>query len=287
MLQNYLSKAAELCRYRPEAGSAWTRTGVALTAALMATPGPVYATDAEQIVATTCAACHGANGRSVAPIFPNLAGQQRVYLKKQLNDYIDGRRKNNIMSPNVAALKPEDVDALADYFSAQSPAPKSAGAPQLLEVGTPQFLQACMASNPGGIADTGAPALATQINTVKSNAKKSGSRKSAAKKSGAKEPAIESVNTAQLIEAGKTFFKNGNIETGVPGCTGCHKEDGAGDKSYPRLIGQNPTYVAQQLADFKAGVRANDSYSLMRAVVIHMTDREIKAVAEYLAAAGQ
>ncbi|HET7834033.1 MAG TPA: c-type cytochrome, partial [Gallionella sp.] len=114
-----------------------------------------------------------------------------------------------------------------------------------------------------------------------------GTGKSRARKSSTDDSLTESVNTAWLVEAGKTFFKNGNVETGVPGCTGCHRDDGAGDKAYPRLAGQSQEYISRQLADFKAGARANDNYGLMRAVVARMTDQEIKSVAAYLAATGQ
>jgi cytochrome c553 len=52
---------------------------------------------------------------------------------------------------------------------------------------------------------------------------------------------------------------------------------------YPRIAGQFAEYVEAQLIAFRNGARANDPNGMMRAVAARMTDREIKAVAEYAA----
>ncbi|BDX08530.1 c-type cytochrome [Planctobacterium marinum] len=67
--------------------------------------------------ATTCAACHGANGISMIPNYPNLAGQKELYLVDAIKAYRDGTRKNPVMSPMAAALSDEDIANLAAYFS--------------------------------------------------------------------------------------------------------------------------------------------------------------------------
>ena len=66
-----------------------------------------------------CAACHGADGNSVAPTFPRLAGQHEDYLLKALHDYKSGARKNPIMGGQAANLSEEDMADLAAYFSSQ------------------------------------------------------------------------------------------------------------------------------------------------------------------------
>ena len=68
---------------------------------------------------TPCAVCHGANGVSASPDFPNLAGQYDDYLLKALNHYKNGKRKNPIMQAQVANLSPKDMMDLAAYFSHQ------------------------------------------------------------------------------------------------------------------------------------------------------------------------
>jgi cytochrome c553 len=64
-----------------------------------------------------CAACHGAQGISNNPMWPNLAGQKDGYLVKQLTAFRDGTRKDPIMSPQASALSDADIANLAAYIS--------------------------------------------------------------------------------------------------------------------------------------------------------------------------
>ena len=68
---------------------------------------------------TPCQACHGPNGISVSPAFPNLAGQNVDYIMEALKQYKDGRRSNPIMKGQAANLSERDIDDLAAYFSSQ------------------------------------------------------------------------------------------------------------------------------------------------------------------------
>jgi cytochrome c553 len=68
---------------------------------------------------TTCAACHGAEGVSPSPEFPNLAGQYADYLETAMKHYKNGKRKNPIMSEQVKNLSTKDIMDLAAYFSSQ------------------------------------------------------------------------------------------------------------------------------------------------------------------------
>jgi cytochrome c553 len=76
--------------------------------------------DAGRAKATTvCAACHGANGISVADTIPNLAGQRARYLEAQLRALKDGSRKNPLMNSIAAQLSAAEIGDLAAYFAAQ------------------------------------------------------------------------------------------------------------------------------------------------------------------------
>lgn len=92
-------------------------TAVALTAQAAGD-----AAKAAELAKTVCAACHGADGNSPAPTFPNLAGQSEDYLVKQLKNFKSGERNNAVMAPMVAALTPEDMQNLAAYFASQKAA---------------------------------------------------------------------------------------------------------------------------------------------------------------------
>lgn len=68
---------------------------------------------------TTCQACHGLDGKSIAPDYPNLAGQYASYMEKALRDYRDGRRTNAIMAPMAANLTDQDIKDLAAWYASQ------------------------------------------------------------------------------------------------------------------------------------------------------------------------
>jgi len=67
--------------------------------------------------AAVCVACHGPEGVSSNPLWPNLAGQQDQYLIKQLKAFRDGQRTDPVMAPMAAPLSDTDIDNLAAYFS--------------------------------------------------------------------------------------------------------------------------------------------------------------------------
>jgi cytochrome c553 len=76
--------------------------------------------DAGKSISTTCAACHGADGNSVIPANPRLAGQHADYLVQALKDYKSGARSNPIMMGMVAPLSEQDIRDLAAYFASQT-----------------------------------------------------------------------------------------------------------------------------------------------------------------------
>ena len=84
------------------------------------------------------------------------------------------------------------------------------------------------------------------------------------------------------LRQGKDIFMEGIVANAVPSCAGCHKDDGTGTNRYPRLAGQQPTYLVQQMLNYKSGARDNDDRGLMRAVAQRMTEAEIRAVAEFI-----
>lgn len=71
--------------------------------------------------AATCVGCHGADGNSMVPNFPKLAGQHASYLEKTLKDFRDGFRKNATMAPFAAGLTDEEIKELAAFYASQTP----------------------------------------------------------------------------------------------------------------------------------------------------------------------
>lgn len=87
-----------------------------------------------------------------------------------------------------------------------------------------------------------------------------------------------------LATLGQKIWRGGVAATGVPACAACHGPTGAGMAAqFPRLAGQFAEYTLAQLKAFREGARANDPAGMMRGVTARMTDREMRAVAEYAA----
>jgi cytochrome c553 len=91
--------------------------------------------EAGQAKAATCAACHGMDGNSVNPEWPNLAGQHASYITKQVRNFKAGERANPLMSPMAMILSDQDIDDLAAYFSSQTLRPTGETEPSKLKLG--------------------------------------------------------------------------------------------------------------------------------------------------------
>jgi cytochrome c553 len=82
----------------------------------------------------TCAACHGADGNSVNPQWPSLAGQHASYIAKTLQAFKDGSRSDPLMSAQAMSLSEQDMEDLGTYFASQKATGRTAS-PALAEAG--------------------------------------------------------------------------------------------------------------------------------------------------------
>jgi cytochrome c553 len=90
--------------------------------------------EAGRTKSATCAACHGADGNSITPDWPSLAGQHANYIVRQIRALKSGERTDVTMKPFADLLSDQDVLDLAAYFAAQTPTPKGAD-PALVTLG--------------------------------------------------------------------------------------------------------------------------------------------------------
>ncbi|QRY80710.1 cytochrome c4 [Pseudomonas sp. PDNC002] len=127
---------------------------------------------AGQAKAAVCGACHGADGNSMAPNFPKLAGQGERYLLKQMHDIKDGKRTVLEMTGLLTNLSDQDLADIAAYFSSQNGSIGAAD-PKLVAQGEALFrggkladgMPACTGChNPSGLgnAEAGFPHLGGQ-----------------------------------------------------------------------------------------------------------------------------
>lgn len=85
-----------------------------------------------------------------------------------------------------------------------------------------------------------------------------------------------------LVALGERIYRGGIADRSIPACAGCHSPNGVGiPAQYPRLAGQHAAYTETQLKAFRDGVRQNNLQ--MTGVAAKLNDREIRAVADYIA----
>ncbi|MDY6991910.1 MAG: c-type cytochrome [Pseudomonadota bacterium] len=176
----------------------------------------------EKTTTYNCIACHGADGKGLAPNWPNLAGQHGSYIIQQLKAFQSGSRSDPSMSPMAMPLKDKEQDMadIAAYYASLS-------------------------------------------------------------------PHVSSVNEAEVVAPGQKLYRGGQKDKALPACTACHGPKGHGNPAaqYPLVSGQQIDYTAKQLNDYKSGTRggAGGSAAIMSDIAVKMSDKEIKAVAEYMA----
>ncbi|MBU0749677.1 MAG: cytochrome c4 [Gammaproteobacteria bacterium] len=86
----------------------------------------------------------------------------------------------------------------------------------------------------------------------------------------------------ELVSLGERIYRGGIADRQIAACAGCHSPNGAGiPAQYPRLSGQHADYTVAQLNMFRDGSRANSTQ--MTQVAAKLNDKEIKAVADYIA----
>lgn len=107
---------------------ATTLLGVILAGSILntsvAAADPKYA----RSLAATCFTCHGTDGRSVGGVPPSLAGQNKDYLLKQMQEFRDGKRPATIMHQHAKGYTDEQLNLIAAYFAAVLPG-QAASAP--------------------------------------------------------------------------------------------------------------------------------------------------------------
>ena len=100
----------------------------------------------------------------------------------------------------------------------------------------------------------------------------------------AQKPKEGAARNAATVKLGEKIYRGGVADKGIAACAGCHGPAGAGiPAQYPRLAGQWADYTKTQLMAFRSGERQNDPQGMMRGVAAKLSDKEIDAVADYIA----
>jgi cytochrome c553 len=157
-------------RFSLSLAAAFVFAGLVFTSTTSAEEAVKGSADSGATKAAVCTACHGVNGNSNNPEWPNLAGQNAVYIREQLAMFKARKRVNEIMYPIIAQMTEQDFADLAAYFSAQTPAGLEAD-PSYWKAGEALFISgdpakdsSCMACHgpAGRVLRRGYPALRAQ-----------------------------------------------------------------------------------------------------------------------------
>lgn len=96
-----------------------------------------------------------------------------------------------------------------------------------------------------------------------------------------KAPVTGAARNKDTVALGEKIYRGGIAAKQVPACAGCHAPSGAGmPAQYPRLGGQHAEYTEAQLVAFRSGARGNSAQ--MMSIAARMSDKEIKAVSDYI-----
>ena len=94
-----------------------------------------------------------------------------------------------------------------------------------------------------------------------------------------KAPSSAPSSASQMAEV---LVHRGDPRRILPPCAACHERDGRGQKiDVPAIRGQSSAYLEKTLKDYKSGQRHNDLFGRMRAISQELSEKEIKALAEY------
>ncbi len=96
--------------------------------------------EAGQAKSITCGACHGADGNSVNPEWPSLAGQHALYSYQQLQAFKSGARVNALMLGQAMMLSDEDMRNLSVYYEGLEPAARAVADPSSVDKGRALYL---------------------------------------------------------------------------------------------------------------------------------------------------
>ncbi len=87
------------------------------------------------------------------------------------------------------------------------------------------------------------------------------------------------------IAIAEKLYRGGDSDRDIPACIACHSPTGIGlaAAGFPAIGGQHPAYTIATLKAYRSGDRSNDTNEIMRDVTAKMSDKQIEALAYYLA----
>lgn len=234
-----------------------------------------------------CAKCHGEDGNSKTKGTPTLAGQQPHYLVTAIEEYHQGDRKAAIMGSMLRGSKQLDLEKLALYYAAQTPAQRSAPALGDPAAGEPATAMCGGCHGSHGVSTDGAtPSLAGQDATYLMNSMK------AYKKSrqnwgmqryiaGLSDKDIENIAAFYSIQKSTSAdVVPATVKDLVDKCNRCHGTEENPTMAVPKMNGQDRDYLVMSLRAYRDGKRQS---SMMHNMSFAYSNAMIDSIASWYA----
>jgi cytochrome c553 len=266
------------------------------TRAAAAAPAAGDAKAGKIVAERDCKACHGLDGRGVAPGIPHLAAQRERYLYLALTEYLQVRRTHAALRELAARLTPTELRDVTAYYASQPPvAPASGREAQasLLEMGK-KLAGGCVKCHgeEGNSKTPGVPSLAGQqphylVTAIREYHQ--GERKTAAMKSVLRDMSRQEVESLAMYFASRTPAPRPAPPFGDPAvgepltamCGGCHGPRGvSADASTPTLAGQDPQYLVKSIKAY----RTSRQHWGMQRYVANLSDKDVANITAYYTA---
>jgi len=241
-----------------------------------------------------CKACHGLDGRGVAPGIPHLAAQRERYLLLALTEYRDVKRTHAALRELAGRLNPTELRNVVAYYAGQPPVPPasvtSAQQASLLEKG--KALAAGCAKCHGEDGNSkmpGTPSLAGQqphylVTAIQEYHR--GDRGTAAMKAILRDSSRLDLESLALYYASRTPAQRpapsfGDPAAGEPRtamCGGCHGPRGvSSDAATPSLAGQDPRYLMKSIKAY----RTSRQHWGMQRYVAGLSDKDMENITAF------
>jgi cytochrome c553 len=243
-----------------------------------------------------CKACHGMDGRGVAPGIPHLAAQRERYLLLALTEYKEVKRTHAALRDLAGRLAPTELRDVIAYYASQPPVPPasvtSAQQASLLEKGKALAAACAKCHGEEGNSKTpGTPSLAGQqphylVTAIQEYHR--GERGTAAMKAILREASRLDLESLALYYASRTPAQRAAPSFGDPAageprtamCGGCHGPRGvSSDAATPSLAGQDPRYLMKSIKAY----RTSRQHWGMQRYVAGLSDKDIENVTAFYA----
>ena len=254
------------------------------------------ATAGKAVAERDCKACHGLDGRGLAPGIPNLAGQREPYLFLALTEYREVKRTHAALRDLAGRLTESERRNVVAYYAAQPPVVAASGKDvqqtTLLEKGK-ALAAACVKchGDEGNSKTRGVPSLAGQqphylvaaIREYHRGDRKQGPMESILRDASAGELESLALYFASRTPAQRPAPPLGDPRTGEPltaMCGGCHGPNGvSNDAATPSLAGQDPQYLLKSIRAY----RTSRKHWGMQRYVAGLSDRDVENIGAFYA----